>query len=160
MLQKITVRDTYNRVRAAFLLDGRFQLLLTADASVQVETEQLEPEQLELTTSVQPKVLLRLFNGRRTLAENLSDWGMNGPVFGPFSCVHQTYRADIKTDEGVLYYVGDCIYYDGVFYGDWSVFPAGSAEAGAGLSPVPFDQDKADRPPELRRPAAPALERS
>lgn len=71
---------------------------------------------------------LKLFHGRKTLEEELDDWGVDGPVFAVASFVHTTYNAEIHLGAedgdtlGDLTIVGDCVYYDDVYYGDWSVF--------------------------------------
>lgn len=72
---------------------------------------------------------LKLFHGRK-LGEELDDWGADGPIFGPLSYVHTTYGYHVKLGEpespydnlGDLYVVDDLLYYDGMYYGDWSVF--------------------------------------
>ena len=78
-------------------------------------------------------VYLELFHGRTSVTEQLDDWGSEVPIFGPLAYVHTTYAADIKIEtatgeQGVLYLCGDeradLLYYDGVFYGDWSAFGA------------------------------------
>jgi hypothetical protein len=74
---------------------------------------------------------LRLFHGRKDVKTSMDDWGTEGPVFGPLEFVHTTYVNDIKLgfpggkDQGAcpdLSVIGDCVYYGGVLYGDWSVF--------------------------------------
>lgn len=78
-------------------------------------------------------VYLQLFHGRDSKDEHMEDWGFPGPVFGPLKYVHTTYGSDIKfeyTDgstgsnpsDGLLSAVDDMVYYDGRYYGDWSVF--------------------------------------
>jgi hypothetical protein len=73
------------------------------------------------------KVALELFHGRRDPSENLDAWGSQGPVF-LVDYVHVTYLCDIKlgipepAGDGDLHFVEDLVYYDGVYYGDWSVF--------------------------------------
>ena len=75
-------------------------------------------------------VYLELFHGRSVPEENLQDWGDPGPILGPLRYFHTTYAADLKLETvdgqcGELSLVGsghDLIYYDGKFYGDWSVF--------------------------------------
>ena len=53
----------------------------------------------------------------------MDDWGLPGPVLGPFRFAHTTYAADIKLgDEGIIEVSDDMIHYDGIYYGDWSVF--------------------------------------
>src|ERR1700730_17499869 len=76
-------------------------------------------------------VYLELFHGRNSIDETLDDWGSPGPILGPLAYVHTTYATDIKIEtadglDGVLRLAGegtkDLLYYDGVYYGDWSVF--------------------------------------
>jgi len=74
------------------------------------------------------KVAIELFHGRRHPDEHLEDWGAQGPVF-LVDYVHVTYQGDLKlglpepAGDGDLRYVGDLVFYGGVYYGDWSVFP-------------------------------------
>lgn len=76
-------------------------------------------------------VYLELFHGRSSIGEELGDWGSEGPILGPLTYVHITYATDLKLEtvdglEGDLRLAGegelDLLYYDGVCYGDWSVF--------------------------------------
>ena len=74
---------------------------------------------------------IELFHGRTDPEQELEDWGSPGPIFGPLQFVHTTYACDIKfiyADEsqrnGWLNVTEDFVYYDGVYYGDWSVFTA------------------------------------
>lgn len=67
---------------------------------------------------------LKLFHGRDSPDTELSGWGEDGPIFGPFPYFHTTYGVEIKFDEDechVLPIVEELVYYDGMFYGDWSV---------------------------------------
>jgi len=83
-------------------------------------------------------VYLELFHGRTDPDVDMDDWGTEGPVLGPLRFVHGTYQSDVKLapenppdpqDEIIfLSYVDDMIYYDGVYYGDWSVISAELAE--------------------------------
>jgi hypothetical protein len=74
------------------------------------------------------KVAIELFHGRTSPDEHLDTWGRQGPVF-IVSYVHVTYLCDIKlgipepAGDGDLHFVSDLVYYDGIYYGDWSVFP-------------------------------------
>jgi len=57
----------------------------------------------------------------------MTGWGSDDPIFGPYEFVHTTYMWDIKLgkpDENCdeLYTHEDMAYYDGVYYGDWSIF--------------------------------------
>lgn len=75
-----------------------------------------------------PGVYLKLFHGRKTIDEDTSDdWGEQGPILGPLDYVHTTYAGTIhclacdqKYDVDLIV-VEDCVYYNGWFYGDWSV---------------------------------------
>ncbi len=79
---------------------------------------------------------LKLFHGRADPTVSLDDWGEEGPIFGPMSYVHTTYAADIKFEVGEdmceLLIIHDMVYYDGMYYGDWSVFE--KLEAGTPLT--------------------------
>lgn len=88
-------------------------------------------------------VFLHLFHGRNDIAEDMDDWGFDGPHIGPLKYVHTTYACDIKFSasqvvmdkffpgEVAYFYNGNgdhhltiedgCIIYQGKFYGDWSV---------------------------------------
>ncbi len=99
-------------------------------------------------------IYLELFHGRRSLTEQLDDWGSQGPILGPLAFVHTTYAADIKIEtasgeDGVLYLCGDeradLLYYDGVYYGDWSAFGAEVLEKQPELTSrvQPFERSKA-----------------
>ena len=76
------------------------------------------------------KVAIELFHGRKDPNEDLQTWGLQGPVF-LVEYVHVTYAGDIKlgipepAGDGDLHYVEDLLFYDGIYYGDWSVFPEG-----------------------------------
>lgn len=67
-------------------------------------------------------VYIHLFHGRTSPEENLDDWGADGPFFGPYHSVQTTYMFHIKaeTDNDLeeLFWVGDLVYYDGMYYGD------------------------------------------
>ena len=69
---------------------------------------------------------LRLFHGRRSPDEHLSDWGRDGPVLGPLKSVSSSYCSELRVetmDEDVVYLheLAGLIYYGGVFYGDFEV---------------------------------------
>lgn len=72
-------------------------------------------------------IYIELFHGRKPRGQHLDNWGSEGPIFGPFDFVHTTYAYDIKlginrNTEGELHVDDDMVFYDGVWYGDWSVF--------------------------------------
>jgi len=71
---------------------------------------------------------IRLFHGRTDPDNDMDDWGTDGPVFGPYKFAHTTYGHFLKlgkpkgqVDE-LFVHKEDLIYYDSVYYGDWSVF--------------------------------------
>lgn len=97
-------------------------------------------------------VYIRLFHGRKIADEQLSDWGTDGPVLGPFMFVHTTYVHNIKLgamggSNGMLdlHVVDDLVWYDGVWYGDWSVFDD-ACLCEDGFTPEPYDAVKARTP--------------
>lgn len=95
-------------------------------------------------------IYIRLFHGRTNPNQNMDDWGTDGPVFGPYEFVHTTYTYHIKlgrngghVDELFLY--EDMMYYDGVYYGDWSFF-SGDVLAKRNYSITSFEPEKASLP--------------
>lgn len=93
---------------------------------------------------------LRLFHGRKDPAQEMNDWGADGPIFGPYRFVHTTYGAHVTLglDNGELhdlYTVEDMIFYDNMYYGDWSVFTEDSLKEGQ-CSTQPYDSFKAELP--------------
>ncbi|KKN73514.1 hypothetical protein LCGC14_0399560 [marine sediment metagenome] len=95
-------------------------------------------------------VYIHLFHGRKDPAEQLEDWGEDGPVLGPFRWVHTTYACDIKLGSleprddavGSLYIVEYLVYYAGVWYGDWLVFDDECVETDKSV-PQLYDENKA-----------------
>ncbi|MFO0979078.1 MAG: hypothetical protein U0996_21895 [Planctomycetaceae bacterium] len=64
---------------------------------------------------------LRLWHGRRSLEADLEGWDVDGPTFGPFPHFQMTYFSEIRFGEGLcLEVVEGLVFYDGVYYGDWS----------------------------------------
>ena len=99
------------------------------------------------------KVALELFHGRTSPDQDLDSWGSQGPVF-LVDYVHVTYLCDIKlglpepAGDGDLTFVEDLVFYDGMYYGDWSVFPAELAASSPELAAriIAFDPTKAALP--------------
>ena len=92
---------------------------------------------------------IRLFHGRTDPEQDMDDWGTDGPIFGPYIHAHTTYssmlrlgRTDGNCDELQIHHEG-MVYYDGVYYGDWSVFDAQVLEKSQIKISV-FQQDKAN----------------
>ncbi len=96
------------------------------------------------------KLYIRLFHGRTTKNQVLEDWGLDGPVFGPFDWIHTTYKNHIKMGENEhgdvvaeLMVDEDLVYYDGVWYGDWTIFTELNPYYQSVL--LPYDAVKAGR---------------
>ena len=72
---------------------------------------------------------LKLFHGRERPGEQLDEWGDRGRSLVPIrtSMRLTSPTSSLRTNEGVLTIVGDLVYFDGMFYGDWSVFDGPSA---------------------------------
>ena len=74
---------------------------------------------------------LRLFHGHKTQEEIPEDWGVDGPIFGPITSCHTSYanelniifaqKDDKERNEGHLKIIGGLVYYDNMWYGDWSL---------------------------------------
>jgi len=83
------------------------------------------------TPLVPGKMYVRLYHGRTDPAQEMDDWGFDGPIFGPLSCYVHTYcctfriHGDGDTSEVWLEKHDDMIEWDGCFYGDMEVFIAG-----------------------------------
>jgi hypothetical protein len=97
-------------------------------------------------------VYIELFHGRSPKDEELDDWGVNGPLFGPYTCVHQTYMSTIRLmkangDEDMLWVVEDLVYYDGVYYGDFTIYSEAYI-ATQSRKPSSFIEAKSERKPE------------
>jgi hypothetical protein len=71
---------------------------------------------------------LDLYHGRATPTESLDDWGTQGPILGPLTGIQVTYGSSVRLflTEGhdeiwLTIEPGGCIYYDGRYYGDFSL---------------------------------------
>ncbi|MFA6175061.1 MAG: hypothetical protein WC765_00610 [Phycisphaerae bacterium] len=96
-------------------------------------------------------IYIRLFHGRTDPDQDMDDWGNDGPIFGPYKFAHTTYGHFLKlgkseghVDELFVRHE-DLIYYDGVYYGDWSVFD-GQVLKELQFQISVFQQDKAKLP--------------
>ena len=98
---------------------------------------------------------LRLFHGRTNPAQDMDDWGSDGPVLGPYKFAHTTYHCCLKLgrldgDCDELYICQpDMIFYDGVYYGDWSVF--GEAELKADNFELSIYDPSKTKPPKIEK---------
>lgn len=83
-----------------------------------------------------PGVYLYLMHGRKDPEQDMDDWGLEGPYIGPLRNMHTTYASTLHLkfadgkETGPLYpevmcIADDMLYWDGVYYGDWSVFYVG-----------------------------------
>ena len=93
---------------------------------------------------------IRLFHGRTDPNRDMDEWGSDGPVFGPYEFAHTTYTSRIrlcKVDDNCdeLFLYEDMLYYDGVYYGDWSVFTDETFKKGKFVT-IPFELSKANLP--------------
>jgi hypothetical protein len=83
------------------------------------------------TPLVAGKLYLRLYHGRKDPAQEMQEWGFDGPTFGPLFSVVQTYFATIrlchsKMDDDFWLDVRDrMIVWNGSYYGHFAVFIAG-----------------------------------
>ena len=93
-------------------------------------------------------VYLHLTHGRTGPDEQLSDWGRDGPCLGPFRWVHLTYCIDLHAEEESgqacqFEIVADLIYYDGLFFGAYTILPEPEVQAAGCPAPETFDEAKA-----------------
>jgi len=68
---------------------------------------------------------LKLFHGRESPDAKIDGWGEEGPIFGPFPYFHTTYGREIvfhQEEAWTLPIIEDFVFYDGMYYGDWSVY--------------------------------------
>jgi hypothetical protein len=84
------------------------------------------------TPLVPGKMYLRLYHGRTDHAQQMDDWGFDGPTFGPLTCYVHTYCCTFRIhgesdhEEVWLNAQDGMIHWDGCFYGDMEVFVAGA----------------------------------
>lgn len=103
---------------------------------------------LQVVKMEEPGMYLHLYHGRQDPDEDMDDWGSDGPIFGPLRWVSITYMSDLRfqavsedlPNEGhydgacatvqdvggtikreALFLWEDMFYYDGLFYGDFSL---------------------------------------
>lgn len=88
------------------------------------------------TTNPSQGLYLKLSHGRKTPDEDLSDWGSDGPSFGPLKWCHITYLSSLNicalnddSDCGSgpmqsgdpLHFHKEFVVYEGIYYGDFDV---------------------------------------
>lgn len=104
------------------------------------ETGATAPDECDLPTK--PGMYLATLHGRANLDEQVHGWGTAGPLIGPLEYFHTTYvttmRMMFESEEDEALYFSDVVFpnpheltlhrdmlvYNGVFYGDWTVFVA------------------------------------
>jgi hypothetical protein len=85
---------------------------------------------------IEGKLYLRLYHGRKDPAEEMKEWGFDGPTFGPLCSVVQTYFATIRLcrngvdDDLWLDIRQDMIVWDGSYYGHFAILVAGRHDHG------------------------------
>ena len=77
---------------------------------------------------MEQSIYLRLFHGRQDKDERLEDWGLDGPVIGPFDGFHVTYCDTMRFITGgeiamMVRYDEGLFHFRGVWYGDWVICP-------------------------------------
>ncbi len=107
-------------------------------------------------------LMVCLFHGRKHPDEDLPDWGFDGPIFLVHQ-VHNTYATTIRLsfdDEGdeigELLYFEDLVYYDGSFYGDWTILSSKEVDDNDRQRAAVFIEEKAKIPKKFidrKRPA-------
>jgi hypothetical protein len=84
------------------------------------------------SSSVTHKMTLHLYHGRKTIDEEMHGMGTEGPVlqldgmtmtYGTNERLLFTGQDDWEFLDHYLIEGGDLFYYDGIYYGDWSVQP-------------------------------------
>ena len=93
---------------------------------------------------------IRLFHGRTNPEQDMDEWGSDGPVFGPYEFVHITHASCVRFGRqngncDSLYVYEDMLFYNGAYYGDWSVFTDETLKKGEFVT-IPFEQSKANLP--------------
>jgi len=98
-------------------------------------------------------VYLELFHGRTSPSQELRSWGSNGPYLGPLAWVHTTYACHVRAcpvggRDGIdIPVVDDLLYYDGVYYGDWSIWAPGDVNIPSDAPRFePINESKAQLP--------------
>lgn len=84
-----------------------------------------------------PGMYLKLLHGRRSVREEMDDWGSDGPWIGPLKWFHCTYLSSlgIGFEDGSevapmlqggdlpspMFLSSGLLYFDGMYYGDWEL---------------------------------------
>lgn len=91
---------------------------------------------------------MHLFHGRSHPGQDMEDWGTEGPVLR-IEGFHVTYGGFRVCEPGGdwvdLTLVEDLLYYDGMYYGDWSIF-TGWSDIELSRRAEDYDEAKSVRP--------------
>lgn len=76
---------------------------------------------------MRPQLYVELFHGRKNLSDDMEGWGEQGAIIGAVESVSFTYMSHIRLNDAQgeicdLPIVGDCIYWNGMYYGDFCIF--------------------------------------
>ena len=95
------------------------------------------------------RVYLELLHGRKSASGRRGDADIKGPVFGPLDSVDTNNSFHIKLSKGDLmhdlFVERDLLYYGGLWYAEWRVFPAKRLTPELEARLQPYDQSKARR---------------
>lgn len=105
--------------------------------SVEIDSPAEFSNENAFPSPIASKLYMHLFHGRDTDAEDMNDWGFDGPYLGPLTRIHVAYMgvphlefaaaADAAafgfSDRSVLLSLseGNCIAFAGKLYGDFTV---------------------------------------
>lgn len=100
-------------------------------------------------------IYLQLLHGRNDPAEQLDDWGFDGPLLGPFEWVHTTYNVHMNF-ASILYITGmpvhdetgpldvfkdDLFQFRGKYYGDWEFVDENNTKLPINEAIIPTPED-------------------
>lgn len=94
------------------------------------------------------KVALELLHGRHAPETRTESWGSDGPIF-LVTHLHCTYGCDLVLGlpapefEATLCCYKGLVFYDGVFYGDWSIVSIDSLDESQRARITAYEQSKA-----------------
>lgn len=73
-------------------------------------------------------IAIRLFHGRKTVEEEMEDWGFDGPIIivkSFYVTYFSTFRVELisgdNTEPIEIASTEGCFYYKGNYYGDWQI---------------------------------------
>jgi hypothetical protein len=132
------------------------EIEFTGDPLKGLDAQQIGPRPLRAraleSRETAAGLYLELYHGRNDPDVDMEDWGFEGPVLGPLKFIHFTYhshyRVELLNGEATdpISYYDDMIFYDGKWYGDWSIVPADMAQQTLKKRLAKFDPGKAEAP--------------